>query len=214
VAIFLVGLIGVSMLSAWIASRYDIDATRYVIWLLPLVLLWPRLRGMDWRDLRMAMGWHRGRGVIIESLCGVTGHIAGLPLLAVGVVCVMLLSTFGYEAAHHPLVDELLGASWSDVVALYILACVWAPLVEESLFRGAFYHHLRRPIGAVLSAGVTGFVFAVIHPQGIIAVAALMSLGFTFAMLREWRGSLVAPIAAHAFNNYAAVTLMLLLLGG
>jgi membrane protease YdiL (CAAX protease family) len=112
------------------------------------------------------------------------------------------------------MIDELFGAGWADIVLLYILACVWAPLVEESLFRGAFYHHLRRPIGAVLAAAVTGFLFAVIHPQGVVAVPVLMSLGFTFAMIREWRGSLIGPMAAHAFNNLVAVTLMLLLLGG
>jgi membrane protease YdiL (CAAX protease family) len=214
VAIFLVGLIGVSMLTAAIEQRFDFDATGLTIWLLPLVFFWPRLRGMSGGDLRAALGWHRGKGVFIEALCGVMGHFAGLPLLAVGLVFVIVFASFGYEAAHHPMIDELFGAGWADIVLLYILACVWAPLVEESLFRGAFYHHLRRPIGAVLAAAVTGFLFAVIHPQGVVAVPVLMSLGFTFAMIREWRGSLIGPMAAHAFNNLVAVTLMLLLLGG
>jgi membrane protease YdiL (CAAX protease family) len=46
-----------------------------------------------------------------------------------------------------------------------------------------------------------------------MAVPALMALGFIFAMLREWRGSLIAPITAHALNNGMVVTALLILFG-
>ncbi|MBI4025702.1 MAG: CPBP family intramembrane metalloprotease [Verrucomicrobia bacterium] len=52
-----------------------------------------------------------------------------------------------------------------------------------------------------------------IHPQGWFAVPVLMSLGFTFGFLREWRGSLIAPVCAHAINNGLILALALLLIG-
>jgi len=36
----------------------------------------------------------------------------------------------------------------------------------------------------------------------------LMLLGFGFGLLREWRGSLIAPITAHAMHNGALVLVM------
>jgi membrane protease YdiL (CAAX protease family) len=32
------------------------------------------------------------------------------------------------------------------------------------------------------------------------------------ASLREWRGSIIAPMAAHAFNNFIAITMALVFL--
>jgi membrane protease YdiL (CAAX protease family) len=57
-----------------------------------------------------------------------------------------------------------------------------------------------------------GLVFAVIHPQGIALVPPLMTLGAVFAMIREWRGSLIGPVAAHAIHNGFLMTMLAVLL--
>ena len=92
---------------------------------------------------------------------------------------------------------------------LYLLACVWAPLVEETMFRGALLHHLRRRWHWLLSAAVSAFIFAAIHPQGWTFIPTLGAIGFALALLREWRGSIVAPVVAHACNNFVIVSLLL-----
>jgi len=51
-----------------------------------------------------------------------------------------------------------------------------------------------------------------VHPQGWIAVPALSAIAMVLAALREWRGSLIAPMAAHALSNFIVLTLALLLL--
>src|SRR5262249_52979121 len=61
----------------------------------------------------------------------------------------------------------------------------------------------------LLSAFVVSFLFAVVHPQGFVAIPALMSLAFGFAIFREWRGSLLPCMVAHGISN----GLMLLLAG-
>ena len=81
------------------------------------------------------------------------------------------------------------------------------------MFRGAFYHHLRSRLPWPLAAGLVGVLFAAIHPQGWSAIPLLGAVGFVFAAMREWRGSIIAPIVAHAINNGAVVTLLVLATG-
>jgi membrane protease YdiL (CAAX protease family) len=64
------------------------------------------------------------------------------------------------------------------------------------------------------AALVSAVIFAAIHPQGLMAIPALAAMGFGFSMLREWRGSLVAPMTAHAFHNGMLVLAMWVVLGG
>jgi len=55
--------------------------------------------------------------------------------------------------------------------------------------------------GFIVSALIGGFIFAIIHPQGWLAAPALTAMGVGFAVIREWRDSLIAPMVAHAVNN-------------
>jgi membrane protease YdiL (CAAX protease family) len=59
----------------------------------------------------------------------------------------------------------------------------------------------------LVAALVSSFIFAVIHPQGVLFVPALGGLAVGFCLYREVRGSLIAPMVAHGINN--AVTLAL-----
>jgi membrane protease YdiL (CAAX protease family) len=80
------------------------------------------------------------------------------------------------------------------------------------MFRGALFHHLRRRRPWLVSAPLTALIFAMLHPQGWVTVPALGSIAIVLAGLREWRGSIIAPMAAHALNNFLAVTLAVVLL--
>ena len=59
--------------------------------------------------------------------------------------------------------------------------------MEETVFRGAVYQHIRSWAGVPLGVLLTGFLFAVIHPQGFVGLPAIMALGCIFAVMREWR---------------------------
>jgi membrane protease YdiL (CAAX protease family) len=104
-----------------------------------------------------------------------------------------------------------MSAGFFEVLLVFSLACMWAPIVEETLFRGAFQHYLRRRWSIPLTTLVVAFVFAAIHPQGYLGVPPLMAIGATLSLVREWRGSLIAPIVTHACNNTVMLTLVLLL---
>jgi membrane protease YdiL (CAAX protease family) len=114
----------------------------------------------------------------------------------------------------HPVFEFLAYGSVTELIAVLVLAAVIAPIVEETLFRGVLYRHLRdatRPAGLlsiVLSAFVVNTIFAVVHPQGLIAAPALAALACGFVVGREWRGTLIPSMLAHGINNAIMVTLV------
>jgi membrane protease YdiL (CAAX protease family) len=180
----------------------------WLAWLIiPIVILWT-IRGKDDTDWRTALGWHTGRGWLTEAAAGIVGYLAGCPFMAIGLVMTILLMKVAGEPAANPIFTLLRG----NVLATYGIACIFAPVIEETMFRGFLFHHLRGRWSWFASAAAIAFVFAVIHPQGWIAIPILWAIAMVLAALREWRGSIIAPMAAHAFNNFVAITLALMLL--
>jgi membrane protease YdiL (CAAX protease family) len=179
---------------------------------LPFAIGWPLIRGLPWSSVRTALGIHRGEGFMTEIIAGLRGYLLILPVFAVGVLLTgvlgSLVSAGSSESAlpTHP--DTVgLGSSGSWIV-FAVLACIVAPLVEETLFRGALYRGSRRYLGALSSAFLVSAIFGLLHPQGWIAVPALAALAVGFAGLREWRDSLIAPMTAHALHNGLLVIML------
>jgi membrane protease YdiL (CAAX protease family) len=204
------GVLGLGLRALW--PKAPLSAEWILLILLPVVFLWPRFRGVSWGELWGGLGWNRGAGVWREIGAGVAGYVAAMPLLAVGIVLVVYLSKLAGEQPVHPIVYEARGG-WVHILGLYLLACVWAPVVEETMFRGALYHHLRQRWGWIISTLVVAFIFAIIHPQGGVALPVLGSLAIALATIREWRGSIIGCMTAHALNNAVAVTLLVIALG-
>jgi membrane protease YdiL (CAAX protease family) len=178
-------------------------------------LAWPVLRGMSWRDVRRDIGLHTGRGVLIECAFGPLTYAVALPLMFVGLVLFSILKKLSEDAAQpsHPVFEEL-GGGIQAVIPVYLLACVAAPIVEEIAFRGILYRHLResgRVIGTALSVLVAMLVssvlFAGIHPQGLLFIPVLGGLATGFCIAREFRGSLLPGMVAHAITNFVTVSL-------
>jgi membrane protease YdiL (CAAX protease family) len=91
----------------------------------------------------------------------------------------------------------------------------------EIAFRGILYRHLRDECGRLglvaslaIAALASSFLFAVIHPQGVLFAPALMGLAVAFCISRETRGSLWPAIVAHGINNAVTLSLGVTLLGG
>jgi membrane protease YdiL (CAAX protease family) len=200
-----------------------------------LALVWPVVRGIPWAQVRRDVGLTLGRQPLLEPAIGVGSYLISLPLLGLGLIVVlalmflerMLQEAGGGEGglgpvsrAAHPIVQFLASGDWGLRLQILFLASVAAPIVEETMFRGVLYRHLReatRGVGVFLSflvaATVVSFIFAVIHPQGLIAVPLLMALAFGFTMAREWRGTLIPCMVAHGLNNGLVTLLAMLALG-
>jgi membrane protease YdiL (CAAX protease family) len=180
--------------------------------LAPVACLWPLVRGLSFHQLRIGLGWHSGRGVFREVGAGVVGYVAGLPVVAVGFVITLILTRITGIQPTHPITENI-SMDLASVIALFALAAIYAPLAEETMFRGAFHQGLRWRLGPLASGVVISFIFAVIHPQGWVAVPVLGSIALVLSVQREWRGSLIAPVVSHAINNGMLVLLLVMLLG-
>jgi hypothetical protein len=98
-----------------------------------------------------------------------------------------------------------LGAKHSTAaaIAVGVLVCVVAPIVEELFFRGFLFAALRRAMHWVPAALIGGFVFGAIHAGGtpVIFLVPLGVLGFLLCFLYQRLGSVVPGMGVHAFNN-------------
>ncbi len=210
-----------------------------ILWVQGLAMLlslaalgWPVLRGVGWRRVREDIGLFAGKRPEWEPAIGLATYAMAIPLLVIGVILVVILILLTQQdpggAANpfespvqvsHPVVDELLHSGFAGWWQVLLLASVVAPLVEETMFRGVLYRHLREAstgwgcaLSVLCSAMFTSFIFAVIHPQGVLAVPALMALALAFTLAREWRGSLVPCMVAHGVNNALVLTLLIVFL--
>jgi membrane protease YdiL (CAAX protease family) len=191
---------------------------------------WPVLRGIPWRQVCAEIGWRAGRRPLLEPFLGFACYATALPMLVVGLILVLILTKlrdrlgfgpdeFGpSEAPGHPIVFWVGRGGWVVWLEVLFVASIVAPIVEETMFRGVLYRHLReatrglQPIWSVaVSVLLVSFLFAVIHPQGFLAVPALMALAIAFTLAREWRATLIPPMIAHGINNAVATVLLFLL---
>ncbi|HYE63707.1 MAG TPA: CPBP family intramembrane glutamic endopeptidase [Phycisphaerales bacterium] len=193
-------------------------------WVLALFPLYPVVfRGVPFREWRHQIGLHAGRGFWREVGAGLYGYFAGLPLLAAaiaisfGVVIVrmiiekMLHGVPGGPPAN-PIADVLGKGSPALIVALFILATLWAPLVEETVLRGALFRHLRSRMRLFGAALVSALFFGLMHGYNILLLTPVITIGFIFALMREWRGSLIGSITAHFLHNATVLTVVIVLL--
>jgi membrane protease YdiL (CAAX protease family) len=181
-------------------------------WLVLPATLWPLARGKQWPELRLALGWHRGKGIAREIGSGIVAYLAAAPLLFAGLMLTVALSQLADEQPYHPLLDWVREASPAGLAIAFLLAVVWAPLCEESIFRGALYHYGRGRLGALGAGLAVALVFAAIHPQGLAGIPFLAALALALALAREWRGSLIASMTMHLLHNLAVFLFMLLAL--
>lgn len=223
VAVFVVAfaaLQGAGKLASMIGSPVDMIVGTLSLpaqWLLLLCPLWPLLRGVSWAQVRDDLGLRAPKGWMIEVLAGIAGYLALLPLVLVGVgVMLLLLWAQGQffpadpdgPGASNPILDMIQDLNPVTLVLLYTMATIWAPLCEELVFRGAMLRHLRARLVLPLAAVLSAMVFGLMHGYMALQLIPVTILGFNFALLRAWRGSLVGPIAAHALNNAVVLALL------
>ena len=193
-----------------------------------IAFLWPRMRGLGWRESLRGFGWCRGKGIAREMGAGIIGYVAMTPVFALGLASTLILifisgwlakngSNLGEtvqaaEPVSHPVVAWIADGDWKVNLAVIFLASGLAPLFEETMFRGALYQALRSRWNFVISGFISGVIFAAVHPQGLLAIPALTAMGFGFAIIREWRGTLIASMTAHAVHNGILICTLILVL--
>jgi membrane protease YdiL (CAAX protease family) len=226
-ALYLAVYLGLSYLAGWGVRAWGLYDWKFglmgaAMLLSLVVLVWPMLRGVSWVEMCQDVGLS-SRSPLTDLAAGVGTYLCAMPLVATALILVLVVSAVAKRLGvplsppSHP-VGNLAEESqpwwvWAQVV---LVASVLAPVVEEIIFRGALYTHLRRLlpgvspyVGVVFAALVSSFVFAIIHPQGWLFVPVLGALACTFCLAREVRGSLLPGIVAHGINNSVAMLLLI-----
>jgi len=183
-------------------ARVLLSLVQQLALLLPLVVWVRRTRG-SLAPLGLRRGW-TGRDVA----AGVGG---GLVAIVAGVIVIGLtLSVVEALTGHRPDVTSgLRSVAGPWVFAEALLAVVFAPLCEETFFRGFLFGGLRRRWRLVPAALVSGAFFGFAHVEPIRFVG-LATMGAILAVIFERRRTLTASIAAHATINVLAVLALLL----
>ena len=215
-AVFVASFLVLQIVSALIEGSVPPWVHYSLQWLVLLSIFWPLARGVGVKRWRQDMGLVAPRGVVREIAAGLMVYLASLPIYfmaALGSFILinlreMLTSSGASDAGRtieppmsNPVFDLLESNDVLTLIVLGSLVTIWAPLVEEGIMRGALFRHLRSRLGFVLSAIVSAMLFGALHQYDVLMLLPVMALGASFAFIREWRGSLIGCITAHALHN-------------
>jgi membrane protease YdiL (CAAX protease family) len=164
------------------------------------ILLVARIHGGPaWRDLLAWSPWNPGktsRGVwLLFAAALVYGFVADLALR----------HFYPPSESWFSIPKDFFRAS-----AIFILAVVIAPVIEELIFRGYLYTILRPHLGLAATLLITSAVFAALHYESTHLYAVIVfPIGIVLGLVREIAGSIKPAIAFHAFNNFLALSFAL-----
>ena len=223
--IFFGGQIGVplALMAIGITNQQILMSSTVVVFFGSLIALaWPSFRGSSFSQTCEDIGWKKSNP-FVETAAGGASYLAVLPLMMASVILVTLLmrltlpipspEVFTTGAGpSHPVQEYIADGGWFLIAFVFVSACIAAPIVEETMFRGVLYRHLRdvtgssnRWLSVAFSGLLNSFLFAAIHPQGVFGIPMLMTLAIGFSLLREWRGSLFGAMFMHGLSNFLVV---------
>ena len=84
---------------------------------------------------------------------------------------------------------------------------IFAPLIEELMFRGVLFNRLKIRIGIVAAMIVSSFIFAIGHDFGGITSAFLFGICMCILYLKT--DNILVPMSVHFINNVVATLLEL-----
>ncbi len=158
------------------------------------------VRSDRWKLANAVSGWKMvGQASLI--------YVMGLPFI--GAMMILGQTVFrNLPNPEHPATTAIPNASPIQLVAIFAMAVIQAPIAEELAFRGSILPALTRVLRSpVIALIITNLVFAAIHPTGIPAWPALASIGIVASFAVYQTGSIWTAVTVHALHN--GLTLLL-----
>ncbi len=150
----------------------------------------------------------QARAYFVETLWA----LLALPAVFAGLIIfdsLLIPYLFGHTDIPRTPVQELArSTNRFDSITLTILAVTMVPVSEEIVIRGMLYNALRQRLPTVLAALFQAIVFGLLHPFDLINSIAVGLIGLSFAVVYEWRKTLLAPVLLHAMVNGVAMTMI------
>lgn len=204
----IVGQVLVALPLALAGFTYGRDAaTMVVLLVVQMVVLggalwWLRARGrLSWRLLGpIRPAW---RHVWVGLGIGVAGFVL------TAVVAEVVNRTFGpFEVPEQSLLETTTQGGATAVLGV-VVAVVFAPIVEETIFRGILFQSIRMRVGVWAALVLSSLVFALVHFEVFspLPLVIFTVLGIWLAAAFHRTGSLLVPIFGHAAFNGVVLTL-------
>ncbi len=179
-----------------------------------LIVLFPIFYKIKPKKIFKSIGLYvdKKTSIIKEISIGISVFFALIiPFFFIMTIYAQILKYFkiDFSKATHPIIDLIKENSLTlnSSIWIFILGVVISPIIEEIMFRGAFYYFLKNKINTTFAILISSLVFASIHPQGLIGIFPLTIIGGILAFLREYRSSLISSISAHAILNFSILSL-------
>ncbi len=188
-------------------ARAALLTAQYVlVALICLAVVMRRVRAKSRRPWQ-ALGLRSGNTWRLLGM-GLAGYATFLSVLVLAALALRALFKGGVVLQTG---DRLIGLveSPAEAVVYFVLACVLAPVFEETIFRGYVYAGLRRfapPRQAMLAGGL---IFAGAHMNGE-ALVVITLIGVLLCYLYERTRSLLPGMIAHSLHNALVLAAVLL----
>lgn len=206
VAVFLTLIVPSLVLSALVrrpdSAGFIVTATATIaqdVGLVALVLYFLWRNGEPVRRL----GWSAGGGVR-EVLIGA---VLFVPLLFATAALAGWLTDLGLSGERSTLRFLQPAGAWQLTLAFALVAVV--AVAEETIFRGYLLLRLKpltRSVG--IAVILSSIIFGMGHGyEGTAGMVSVTVLGVAYALVYEWRRSLVAPIVMHFLQDFVGIVL-------
>lgn len=145
---------------------------------------------------------------------------AGILPVIMGLVCagssVMIILRRNVHPST-PLSESLQTADTSWILMIFfVLALIVAPLFEEIVFRGYYFHIIRKVLGLRTAVISIAMAFAVLHvPQywgDWMAILMVSLVGFGLTLVRVWSGTTRASVIMHYVYNIGVTIIPIVIL--
>jgi uncharacterized protein len=152
---------------------------------------------------RIGWAWtHPGRELIIGAVCF-------LPVFLGAALLDRILLRVGLSPPATPLPSFLNDRGLAEALLAVVLVTVVAA-AEETIFRGYLLLRFQGVLRSTTASLVlSSAIFAVGHGyEGSAGLATVGAMGFVFALVYLWRGSLIAPIVMHFLQDFVGIVLL------
>ncbi|GEN89230.1 type II CAAX endopeptidase family protein [Oceanobacillus sp. FSL W8-0428] len=141
--------------------------------------------------------------IIVWSVLGII-----MALLAQGLAATIELEVFGIDPGSEN--TQVLMDLARIAPIFIILPAIFAPILEEIIFRKIIFGSLYKKMNFFFAAFISSLIFAVIHLD-FLHILVYTAMGFVFAFLYVQTKRIIVPIIVHAGMNTLVVVAQLTL---
>ncbi len=175
----------------------------------------------------MIVAVHYGMPLLKESYYALKGNLKNtFKKIGIGMCCIygmnfvlniIAITLSGMETSNNQaaIVDQIGSSPFKTI----FLAVIFAPIVEELVFRGAIFRHLRLKKGFLFALLVSIVLFGGLHVfqsvligefNDLFFIFTYMSMAMVMCFVYEKTGNIYAPIFLHVINNGISVFLIMI----